>query len=862
MAVVDEIIAWAKRLPLWQQEAIRLILLKDALSEKDIKRLSNLCKEKDNIIPHKEIVKIKPVDKSVFPSSGGTTSEDVRLLSIGNPENVNALDSRSIIEFKPDGLTIVYGENGAGKSGYCRIIKVASRSRGQNKGVLPNAYMGSSTTPQADITYSVGNKSPKKFRWIKDKSINDELASISFFVSDCAEQYIQRKNDVAYIPFGLDLFDKLSQVVDLVKDKIKSDGDDVDIGKIATPITYPGTKVGDLLLQAENNTKAIDDLTKLAKITPSEKNRIKELNRNIALYDEEEKGNQIQILEAKLLRLNKLKTHTNKLESTLSKSEVEGIGKSGKELDTVNEALAILEKETFKEGLPGIGSNPWMELWNAAKKYSETHVHVSEKFPYTGKGAVCVLCFQPISDAAADRFIKFQEYVETDLKEKQAKLNRELKEKTDIISILEVEPEEWESLKKEIAKDVSKEIDKYFERTKKLKEDIKNKTAESKYNIKFKALSAPIKSLDKEIERITKKRDEISKKLSEKELSNAKEELQELLARGALKGLASILNHNKQSITLSESLIKCSNKINTSRITRKGSELTEKNITKKLRDNFENELSELGVKNIKVKLDRKEGRKGVVYHEIRISKSSNPITVSEIASDGEQRSIAIAGFLSELSTAQHQSAIVFDDPVSSQDHENRENIAHRLAVESKKRQVIIFTHDMFFVMLLQEHAKQAGLSSSCFEITKMGDTAGIHTGDEPWLAQKTIQRFPYLQRKCADAKSLYDAKKPSEYISAARELYGKIRETLERAAEEIMLNSVVRRFYKAVHITQLVEVKKEDILTTQKLYDKASKLFTGHDTSPQATSSFPKPDEIKKDIDEIIALVKKINSQN
>lgn len=59
-------------------------------------------------------------------------------------------------------------------------------------------------------------------------------------------------------------------------------------------------------------------------------------------------------------------------------------------------------------------------------------------------------------------------------------------------------------------------------------------------------------------------------------------------------------------------------------------------------------------------------------------------------------------FLAELATTDTASAIVFDDPVSSLDHVHRDKVAERLANESLSRQVIVFTHDIAFLILVEE----------------------------------------------------------------------------------------------------------------------------------------------------------------
>ncbi len=90
---------------------------------------------------------------------------------------------------------------------------------------------------------------------------------------------------------------------------------------------------------------------------------------------------------------------------------------------------------------------------------------------------------------------------------------------------------------------------------------------------------------------------------------------------------------------------------------------------------------------------------------------------SEILSEGEQRAIALAGFLTEVNEVDTGHAIIFDDPVSSLDWDRRALIAERLAEEAKKRQVIIFTHDFSFALQLEKSAKDKnrGNSNSFFQ---------------------------------------------------------------------------------------------------------------------------------------------------
>ncbi len=92
----------------------------------------------------------------------------------------------------------------------------------------------------------------------------------------------------------------------------------------------------------------------------------------------------------------------------------------------------------------------------------------------------------------------------------------------------------------------------------------------------------------------------------------------------------------------------------------------------------------------------KKGAKGKTSHQLKLGGNAVP---SNVLSEGEQRVVSISAFLAELTTAGRNIPIIFDDPVSSLDHNFRERVAKRLVQEAKIRQVVVFTHDI--VMLLR-----------------------------------------------------------------------------------------------------------------------------------------------------------------
>lgn len=152
MEVSQEILAWSKDRPKWQRDALRRLFLQGELSGNDILALAELCKAQHGLA---EPQAIDPLTKKHFPSKRNA-SEPVSLESIFHLRSVNALAENQTLRFTSN-LTLVYGDNAAGQTGYIRILKSACRARGQER-VLGNVVSAASPLkPVVAIKYKVGD---------------------------------------------------------------------------------------------------------------------------------------------------------------------------------------------------------------------------------------------------------------------------------------------------------------------------------------------------------------------------------------------------------------------------------------------------------------------------------------------------------------------------------------------------------------------------------------------------------------------------------------------------------------------------------------------------------------------------------
>jgi AAA domain len=215
VTVLQEILEWSQDRPAWQREALRRLMLNGELSDEDINALAEICKSGHGLAEQRDTV---PLAKEHVPAQ--MAGARVSLVSIFHHRGVNALAEDQTLKFGP-GLTVVYGDNGAGKTGYIRILKSACRARGPEK-ILGNVVSGATPlVPVVAIKYKVGEETdPREWAGCNE----DEFVSrVSVFDTQCAAVYLTEKTDVAFRPFGLDLFDKLVKACKTVRAKLESE---------------------------------------------------------------------------------------------------------------------------------------------------------------------------------------------------------------------------------------------------------------------------------------------------------------------------------------------------------------------------------------------------------------------------------------------------------------------------------------------------------------------------------------------------------------------------------------------------------------------------------------------------------------
>ena len=235
-----------------------------------------------------------------------------------------------------------------------------------------------------------------------------------------------------------------------------------------------------------------------------------------------------------------------------------------------------------------------------------------------------------------------------------------------------------------------------------------------------------------------------------------------------------------------------------------------------------------------------------------------------VLSEGEQRVIAIASFFAELAVSDHTGAAVFDDPVSSLDHLRRQRVARRLVKEAKTRQVIVFTHDSVFLAELSNALQELGVASLFQHLTYSQLNAGVVNAGLPWHHEGYRGRLDALSKL---ARAFARGERAMDNVEAervSRDIYGKLRQVIERVVEDVVLCSVLKRYDDYVRVPKIREVvglTVEECNPLIELYVAASDILDAHDKASARQFAAPTAADVLRDIGALEAAITAIQDR-
>ncbi|MFD2147929.1 AAA family ATPase [Mucilaginibacter antarcticus] len=236
-------------------------------------------------------------------------------------------------------------------------------------------------------------------------------------------------------------------------------------------------------------------------------------------------------------------------------------------------------------------------------------------------------------------------------------------------------------------------------------------------------------------------------------------------------------------------------------------------------------------------------------------KINSHYSLFDILSEGEQKAIALAEYLTELQLDMSQSPVIFDDPVNSLDHHIIDDVSRRLIKLSADRQVIICTHSILLFNSLLHFSGQTTFKHLEYKFynskTQFGRTGYITAAEEEINGVTPLIKV---------INALFNnTPKDRDESDIASDGYGYLRSAIEVCVEKEIFQGTVKRYQKNIVLGSFVKVNG-DLINTHKeklneLFERCSGYIKGH-SSPSEIHNDPTLAELRTDFDDF----KKIRS--
>ena len=848
-----ELLAWSITRPDCVRDALRRIVVKGGVNDADLKELERICRaahKADNIVA--PAIAVEPLTKAHLPPAPGA-AQSVSLVSIGALKHVNRLPSNQVIPFGPSpGLTVIYGDNGSGKSGYARVIKKACRARGVPPIIRADAFAPATLLKaSAEIVFQVG-KTDIPVIWTDGTSADPRLANVFVFDSFSAVHYVNDDNPAAFTPYGLDVLPVLSKTCDAIRESIERDINkkNSEIATVASNWKYDAaTHVGKLVQKLSAVTKDAD-VDALCGLDSAQKKELHDLQEAL-------KSDPVQKAKETRASAARLDTFANSIASTaaaLADDAIEALRKLVLEVKSAEAAAKAFATGQFNaDYLEGTGTALWRALWEAGREYSVSDAYKEQPFPNIENQARCVLCQQDLDDEAVKRLKAFEAFCTDKSQQLAIQLAVRLTASIENAALLQRISPELEKLDADLIA-LSPEqraavvafSNNADARMKTVLENLKVKSWQIPAALPA-TPAAAVKDLCTALESRAKTEESASDPETRKKLDAKRSELD---AREWLSGVKADVLAQIGRYKVVTKLERCKSDTSTAAITTKSTELTKQFVTDAFRLKFSSELKALGLRTLGVTLEPIHGKKGETKFGLRLTSAISKKVV-DIASEGELRCVALAAFLAELSQVSHSSALVFDDPVSSLDHGHREKIAARIVEECKTRQVIVFTHDAVFLNDLKSYAERGSVNPEICYLEWGGNIPGRYAKGLPWALKSVEDRFDKLEKEQKEIARVWNPVPNEENVQSMQHAYSWLRASLERMIEKEIFSDVVFRFRSYIDVKKLngvIGFTSAECDELQRLVQRCHNITEAHDPAQAKQIAVPAPTDLSADI--------------
>lgn len=830
---------WLTKQPRWLKHAAADILADKPIGNEEIGAYAELTlSESAGTLADPELP--LPLG-SLGEHAGGTVS----LVSVSDVSGVGQLKPRNPLQFGTEKIVVVFGSNGSGKSSYVRILKHACGAR-QKGDIHPNVFNGATEPQKCAITFRT-DAGEQTTQWNASNGVVAALSTIDIFDTICGHSYLASEGQPTYEPRVLVFLSQLAALCDQVASKLAA-AISANVSSLPSlPPDYalspagkwygslsPQTKQTDVDATCTWSTVDDDELAGLAKYLAerSPKDRAKEI---------ETKKTFIDGLMASLTE------HCAAFSDDACKALME-LRKAARERQQTAELAAKVNLHSAV--LTGVGSEQWLALWEIARTYSAEVAYPEQAFPNVAADARCVLCHQELSPEASHRLKSFDEYVAneaaTAAKTAKAALDQAILE---LSALPDDEMLTAKSTSAGLDGHASTSLAGFYTLLRARRALLVADVVVEQFG-DFPNVGEWITATQTLASEYAAQAKQFVEGFNEEERKAKAARQKELFARKWVHEQKTAVEAEVKYLAKVAALTKAKDLCGTRAISLKKSALSEELITPAYVGSFNAELKILGAERVQVGLVKTRIDRGAVLHQVRLQNAVRSKPIQDVLSEGEHRIVCVAAFLADVSSKPNGSTFVFDDPISSLDLDYEEAVVQRLVALSHTRQVIVFTHRLSLLGMVQDYAKKAEVPVRAVQIRKEPWGAG-EPGDESIEASKPKAVLnEHLPKRIGAAKAVLEKEGNAAYQSHAQSICTETRKLIERMIELELLADVIQRHRRAINtlgkLEKLADIKPEDCALLDEMMTKYSRYE--HAQSVEAPVELPRPDELSQDV--------------
>ena len=831
--IVDFLWEWAGNHDDWSKLLISIIVnTESVLSSSDRQSVFNYFLQSINL--HTGLPSLTIVKPTYTP-----TSKTIELKTLSDITGVNRLAKNQILTFSKN-LTVVFGENGTGKTGYGRVLKTLGFSYDDNNKILSNIF-GATQPKTAKIEFKA-NGNDDTFNW-NGRNKKSELESISVFNSNCVQISLSDRQLIVS-PIGFHLFNlvtsELNELTKLLNAKITTHPT-----TLVWPETLNSGTPQQVYISGLSKIATEQKLIELSSFTPTQEQELKDKEVALSNLNKTLLQTEIQNLTTSISEIGALIIKVQTAQTQLNSS-------NWKALIDFNSQISELESKT-KTGVREIAEANGIKFYKTQQfqsflKAAEEYIKIINKPKYPSEDDICVYCLQPLESSAKNLLASYRILLNDKTQEnllvlKQKKANL-IKQVLQIDSnLIFHQPtfgidDKQNPVQPPTLLDYNKKLG-LLKTTFTTDKVDRNSSFSFDYKNQIDFLEAKSTALN---EVLTQKQSLLTNlSVEETELKNKIAELKDrkLLSLKVAEVKASIANHKIVSTLNSKS-----SSFNTASISRKTTEARDALVKSNFNAIFKAELKDLRKSHINIDLSF-----GTDRGNSKISHRIKAHSLVDILSEGEQKAIAFAEFLTELQLDNIKAPVIFDDPVNSLDHKIIDDVARRLIKLSNERQVVIFTHSVLLFNSFLYFSKQPsfkGLDYKFYNSKNEYDETGFITD-----AEEEINKVKGFISKINVI--INNTPKDRPEADVAEDGYGYLRSAIELLVEHEIFQGTVKRYQKNIALTQFVKVDG-NLVNTHKdklneIFERSCGYIKGH-SNPTAIYNDPTIAELKTDFDD------------